>query len=204
VTNSGFKFIPHSFPRFNFGEYSAGRQSLKQQLTVDRKFGTESFQPVNARVKEPTLRMLSGQTRGLIDELRVLAGASDVKAGARAVLERVASYYERNLACMRYDLYLAAGWPVATGVIEGACRHLVKDRCELSGMRWTKPGAQQLLHLRCVSENGDWEAFHAFLRGQRLSEQYGREPHSEGSSEPTAPARIASVPSLGLIDCQAA
>jgi hypothetical protein len=157
-----------------------------------------------AWVKERILRMLSGQTPALIAELRVLAGASETKTGARPVLARVANYYERNLAYMRYDLYLAAGWPVATGVIEGACRHLVKDRCELSGMRWTKSGAEELLHLRCVSENGDWEAFHEFLRRERLSEHYGREPQSEEPIEPVAPDRIAAVPRLCLIDCQAA
>ena len=157
-----------------------------------------------AWVKERTLRMLSGQTQELIAELRVLAEASQTRAGARPVLGRVANYYERNLPYMHYDRYLAAGWPVATGVIEGACRHLVKDRCELSGMRWTKLGAEALLHLRCVSENGDWEAFHEFLRRARLSEHYGREPHSEEGIESVAPERIASIPRLRLIDCQAA
>jgi len=52
-------------------------------------------------------------------------------------------------------------------VIEGACRHLVKDRCERSGMRWTIDGAEALLHVRCAFENGDWDAFHAFRRRQR-------------------------------------
>ncbi len=68
---------------------------------------------------------------------------------------------------MAYATYLARGWPIATGVIEGACRHLVKDRCELSGMRWTLAGAEALLHVRCVHENGDWDAYHAFRRRQR-------------------------------------
>jgi hypothetical protein len=45
------------------------------------------------------------------------------------------AYYERNQAKMQYDQYLSSGWPIASGVIEGACRHLVKDCCELSGMR---------------------------------------------------------------------
>lgn len=157
-----------------------------------------------AWVKERTLQLLSGQTQELIAELRGLVGASQTRAGARPVLGRVANYYERNLPYMRYDLYLAAGWPVATGVIEGACRHLVKDRCELSGMRWTQSGAEELLHLRCVSENGDWEAFHEFFRRARLSEHYGREAPSEERMEPVAPDRIASVPCLRLIDCQAA
>ena len=68
---------------------------------------------------------------------------------------------------MDYPTYLANGWPIASGVIEGACRHFVKDRCELSGMRWHQTGAENLLRLRAVSENDDWDEYHAFRRRQR-------------------------------------
>ena len=74
---------------------------------------------------------------------------------------------------MHYDQYLAAGWPIASGVIEGACRHLVKDRCELSGMRWTKTGVEDLLGFRAVAENGDWEAYRHFFQQQRQLRLYG-------------------------------
>ncbi|MHB8900343.1 MAG: hypothetical protein ACYC6Y_16455, partial [Thermoguttaceae bacterium] len=60
---------------------------------------------------------------------------------------------------MRYDQYLEAGYPIASGVIEGACRHLVKDRMERSGMRWTIDGAQAMLDLRSTSVNGQWSEF---------------------------------------------
>jgi hypothetical protein len=151
-------------------------------------------------VQERTLQMLSGQTPLLIAELRQLAQAPACKARKRKVLEHVAAYFERNLPYMRYDVYLAAGWPIATGVIEGACRHLVKDRCELSGMRWTQPGAETLLHLRSVAENGDWEAFHAFRRNQRERVLYGQEPKPQETDLEKAACRA----SLRLVDCQAA
>ena len=61
---------------------------------------------------------------------------------------------------MKYDEYLAHGFPIATGVIEGACRHLVKDRLERSGMRWTLSGAQAMLNLRALHQSGQWETFH--------------------------------------------
>ena len=63
---------------------------------------------------------------------------------------------------MRYDEYLAAGYPIASGVIEGACRHVIKDRMERSGMRWILSGAQSMLTLRCIYLNGDWEAYMKF------------------------------------------
>ena len=74
---------------------------------------------------------------------------------------------------MDYAEYLRRGWPIGTGVIEGTCRHLVKDRMELSGMRWTIAGAGALLALRAVNENGDWEDFHSLRRARRHQELYG-------------------------------
>ena len=63
---------------------------------------------------------------------------------------------------MRYDEYLVAGYPIASGVIEGACRYVVKDRMERAGMRWTVPGAQAMLDLRTTYVNGQWEDFHRY------------------------------------------
>src|SRR5207237_815744 len=60
---------------------------------------------------------------------------------------------------MRYDAYLAAGYPIASGVIEGACRHFVKDRMERSGMRWRIESAQAMLDVRSIYLNGDWDDF---------------------------------------------
>ena len=63
---------------------------------------------------------------------------------------------------MRYDAYLAAGYPIASGVIEGACRHLVKDRMERAGMHWTIPGAQAMLEVRSVFLGGQWDEFQTY------------------------------------------
>jgi hypothetical protein len=54
---------------------------------------------------------------------------------------------------MHYDHYLSQGWPIGTGVVEGACRHVVKDRMEQSGMRWTEAGAQAVLDLRAIRDH---------------------------------------------------
>jgi hypothetical protein len=60
---------------------------------------------------------------------------------------------------MRYDEYLACGYPIASGVIEGACRHIVKDRLERTGMNWTVAGAEAMLELRCIHLTDAWDAF---------------------------------------------
>ena len=60
---------------------------------------------------------------------------------------------------MRYDQYITAGFPIGSGAVEGACRHLVKDRMEGSGMRWTVPGAQAVLTLRAMKLNSQWDSY---------------------------------------------
>ncbi len=68
-------------------------------------------------------------------------------------------YFEKNAYRIRYDEYLQEGYPIATGVIEGACRHLVKDRMERSGMRWRLSGAAPMLMLRAIHVSNHWDTF---------------------------------------------
>jgi hypothetical protein len=75
---------------------------------------------------------------------------------------------------MRYDEYLAKGYPITSGVIEGACRHYVKDRLERAGMHWTRAGAQAMLDVRSEFLNGDWEAFQGFRSDRETERLY---PH---------------------------
>lgn len=74
---------------------------------------------------------------------------------------------------MHYDQYLARGWPIGTGVIESACGHLVKDRMQQAGMRWTKDGAHAILDLRAVRLTDEWDAYWAFHRQQQHQRLYG-------------------------------
>ena len=74
-------------------------------------------------------------------------------------LHRICGYLEKNADRMRYDEYLRRGYPIASGVIEGACRHLVKDRMERSGMRWTLEGARSMLHVRATFQSDHWSTF---------------------------------------------
>jgi hypothetical protein len=59
---------------------------------------------------------------------------------------------------LRYDQFLESGYPIATGVIEGACRHLIKDRLDITAARWNTKGAQAILKLRSLYSSGDWKA----------------------------------------------
>ncbi len=117
--------------------------------------------------------LLAGQTHTVITALEAAAQESGRTATQRKALRRTAGYYRRNAPYMQYDVYLAQGWPVGTGVVEGACGHLVKDRMEQAGMRWTKTGAQAVLDLRALRLNGQWDAYGQFHRQQQHQRLYG-------------------------------
>lgn len=130
----------------------------------------------NRWVETQTLQMLSGRTTAVIEDLRALASLHKRTQTQRQTLQTAANYFERNLPFMHYDRYLELGWPIASGVIEGACRHVVKDRCELSGMRWTQDGAEALLALRTVAINAHWDDFHTYRKRQRHLRLYHTPP----------------------------
>lgn len=128
----------------------------------------------NAWVRERLLLILSGKTEDAIRDLESQLEDSCLSASQREALNTTIGYYQRNLPYMRYDNCLARGWPIGTGVIEGTCGHLVKDRMERSGMRWTRTGAQALLDLRAVRINDDWDDYQTFHRQRQHQRLYHR------------------------------
>lgn len=129
-------------------------------------FHAEGSDQASGFVRDRLLRILRGEVGYVIGGLRQMAtkrkgSKGKLSAAKRKTLTKVCNYFERNRDRMRYDEYLAAGYPIASGVIEGACRHLVKDRMERAGMRWTIDGAQAMLDLRSTHINGQWPAFQA-------------------------------------------
>jgi hypothetical protein len=105
------------------------------------------------------LRILRGEVSGVIRGLRTLGTRRGLSGEKRKSLRRICGYLEKNSDRMRYDVYLRRGYPIASGVIEGACRHLVKDRMERSGMRWTLEGARSMLNVRAAFQSDHWQAF---------------------------------------------
>jgi hypothetical protein len=110
-------------------------------------------------VYDRVLRLLNGQVRSVVAGLRQMGTKRKLRGKKRKKLATLCQYLDNNAPRMRYDVYLAAGYPIASGVIEGACRHVVKDRMERSGMRWTLPSAQAMLDMRSTYVNGDWDEF---------------------------------------------
>ena len=121
---------------------------------------------------EKELRMLlEGKVRYVVGGLRQMMTKRELKGTRRKTVREVTGYFERNRARMKYDAYLAAGYPIGSGVVEGACRHLVKDRLERTGMRWHPDGAQAMLNLRATYLNGEWDSYwtyHVAQEDERL------------------------------------
>lgn len=112
-------------------------------------------------VRDRILRILRGEAGYVIGGLRQMGSKHQLPASKRKKLSAICNYLKRNQRRMRYDVYLAQGLPIASGVIEGACRYVIKDRMERAGMRWTVAGAQAMLDLRSTYVNDQWEAFQA-------------------------------------------
>ena len=113
-------------------------------------------------VLDRTLRILFGEVSQVVKGIRQSVTKRRMFGAKRKTLRGVANYLYRNRLRMRYDEYLAKGWPIASGPVEGACKNLVKDRMERSGMRWTETIAEAILQLRAVYLSGDFDSYWSF------------------------------------------
>ncbi len=104
--------------------------------------------------------MLEGHIGSVIGVFRRFA--KPLQGAKKKQLETILGFFDHNKQYMRYGEYIKAGYPIGSGVIEGGCRHVVRDRMELSGMRWTVEGAQAMLRLRTTKLAGDWQPFVQF------------------------------------------
>src|SRR3990172_9138108 len=114
-------------------------------------------------------KLLLGKVEGIIAELKELL--SSLSAGKQDLLQKTITYLENGKEFMRYDIYLTKGYPIGSGVVEGACKNLVKDRMEQCGMRWTIAGAESVLSMRSIQINkmtGDYWKYHIAQERNRL------------------------------------
>ncbi len=124
-----------------------------------------------------TLSGQAAQTIAAIDAQAVGAGLSDSQ---RRGVDTCIGYLRAKQEFLGYDTALAAGWPIATGVIEGACRHLIGDRLDISGARWGLAGAEAVLKLRAVTTNGDFDRywrFHLARENQRVHSPHDQDTY---------------------------
>lgn len=125
-------------------------------------------------VEEKLYALLEGKVGTLIGGLRqrLTKKQNQLTPTQKKTVEKAITYFDNHRHMMRYDIYLEKGYPIATGVIEGTCGSLVKDRMERSGMRWSIDGAQAVLAQRAVVKNGDWDDFFTYYRGAERDRLY--------------------------------
>jgi len=125
-------------------------------------FHAEGSLQADLWVLDRTLRILFGEVGQVVKGIRQSITKRGLSGASRKTLEGVAGYLYRNRARMRYDEYLANGWPIASGPVEGACKNLIKDRMERSGMRWTEAMAEAIIQLRAIYLSGDFDRYWEF------------------------------------------
>ena len=113
-------------------------------------------------VLDRTLRILFGEVGQVVKGIRQSITKRRLCGAQRKALCGVADYLYRNRARMRYNEYLSHGWPIASGPVEGACKNLIKDRMERSGMRWTEEMAEAIVQLRAIYLSGDFDRYWPF------------------------------------------
>jgi hypothetical protein len=146
---------------------------LEKLWTAAHIFHGEGSPEAVIWVRERALRILRGEVSQVVKGIRQSATKRGIRGNNRKILDNIVGYLYRNRAYMRYDRYLADGLPIASGAVEGACKNLVKDRMERSGMRWKIPTAEAVLKLRALYLSGDFEeywAFHIKQEQERLRE----------------------------------
>ena len=127
--------------------------------------------------------ILAGRSSYVAAGMRQSATRRGLGGSRRKAIDTCARYLLRYADYLRYDRYLAQGYPIATGVIEGACRHLIKDRMDITGARWRLHGAEAVLKLRALKASGDFDEYWAFHQRQEL-----RRNHLAGYFNASLPA----------------
>ena len=102
---------------------------------------------------------MKGRAAAVAAALRRTVARERLDRTARVTIDECAGYLVNKKLYLDYPTALQRGWPIATGVIEGACRHLVKDRTDITGARWGIDGAEAVLKMRAVVSNGDFAGY---------------------------------------------
>lgn len=125
-------------------------------------FHAEGSPEAECWVRHHILKILEGGVSQVVQGLRQRVTKLRLGGWKAQTLSSVADYLYRNRTRMRCDHDLAQGWPIASGPVEGACKSLIKDRMERSGMRWTEAMAEAIVKLRAIYLSGDLDRYWSF------------------------------------------
>lgn len=149
-------------------------------------FNAEGSRAAETWVTERLLEILRGKSSHVAAGIRRSATLRNLSEKDREPADDCADYLLKYSDYLRYDRYLAAGLPIATGVIEGACRHLVKDRMDITGARWSLVGAEAVLKLRSLRASGDFDEYWRFHEAKE-HERNHQARYADGEPPPPNP-----------------
>jgi hypothetical protein len=127
--------------------------------TAAWSFFPEASPDAGPWVRGHAAAILDGRATAVAAAIRAAATTAGLSKTKRQAAERTARYLDAKAPYLNYPTALAAGWPISSGVIEGTCRHLVKDRMDITGARWGTDTAEAVLKLRALHTNGDFDAY---------------------------------------------
>lgn len=114
-------------------------------------------------VKEVLTDLLESKTLKVIEDLKLHYEKTSLSANKKKQIKKAITYFTNHQHKMNYKWFLKKGYPISSSIVESTCKHLVKDRMEQSGMRWSSQGAQNMMNLRAVKINGDINEFMNFV-----------------------------------------
>ncbi len=135
---------------------------LDRVWTAAHVFQPEGSAEAEVYAKLMASRILEGGVCQVVKGLRQTVTKRRLSGLAKKRLLAVANYFHNNTRFMRYHQYLVAGFPIASGPVEGACKNLIRDRMERSGMRWTRAMAEAIVKLRSLYLSGDFDDYWSF------------------------------------------
>jgi len=133
-----------------------------------RIFHGETNKASEKWVSKRLLKILQGKAGLVAGGMRRAATLLKIETTARKPVDTCANYLLKYSQYLRYNEYLEQGMPIATGVIEGACRYLIKDRMDITGARWSLTGAEAILKLRSLRVSGDFDDYWEFHEQQEF------------------------------------
>lgn len=123
-------------------------------------------------VRQRALRILKGNVSQVVKGLRAIVTKRNLKGNKQKTIISVSNYYFKNRKRMRYHKYLKMGIPIASGAVEGACKNLIRDRMERSGMRWSSTMAEAMLKMRAIYLSGDFNEYWNYHINQQQKRLY--------------------------------
>ena len=123
-------------------------------------------------VQQRALKILQGKASDVAAGIRRSATLQNLSPTARENADKCADYLLKYRSFLHYDEYLEKGYPIASGVIEGACRHLVNDRMDLTGARWRLDRAEAVLRIRALRTSGDFDEYWSFHKMQEFQRNH--------------------------------